>query len=186
MGIYLADQTADFLRALLLGAALGVVYDVFRVLRIAFPQKTAFGRLAIFIEDLLFFTLCAAATFVFLMGAVQGRIRFFLLLGEGLGAVIYYFTVGSLVMKVAQAIIDGVRRVLAFMGRWLVMPLWNLTYRIVELICAPFVFMGELFKKSALIVKIHLKIRGIVLYNQFTRLRNNITRERTKHGKGKG
>jgi spore cortex biosynthesis protein YabQ len=165
LGIALAAQTVAFLYACALGAALGLLYDVFRITRIAFPT----GKVGVFLEDLLFFFLCAAATFFYLMGAVQGQVRFFLLLGELLGAVLYYFTLGQLVMKISRALIDGIKRMLLFLYRYLVLPIWRFFYAIVRLLLLPVRFLGIKVKKTATIIKFHLKVRRIVLYNQVAR-----------------
>ena len=58
----IADQTRLFLLALGLGFLLGIVYDLFRVVRMAFTMR----RVGVFIQDVLFFLTCAAATFLFL------------------------------------------------------------------------------------------------------------------------
>ena len=59
----IADQTRLFLLALGLGFLLGIVYDLFRVVRMAFTMR----RVGVFIQDVLFFLTCAAATFLFLL-----------------------------------------------------------------------------------------------------------------------
>lgn len=65
----IADQTRLFLLALGLGFLLGIVYDLFRVVRMAFTMR----RVGVFIQDVLFFLTCAAATFLFLLAVNQGR-----------------------------------------------------------------------------------------------------------------
>ena len=88
----IADQTRLFLLALGLGFLLGIVYDLFRVVRMAFTMR----RVGVFIQDVLFFLTCAAATFLFLLAVNQGEIRGFIIAGEGLGFLIYYFSFGLL------------------------------------------------------------------------------------------
>lgn len=65
----IADQTRLFLLALGLGFLLGIVYDLFRVVRMAFTMR----RVGVFIQDVLFFLTCAAATFLFLLAVNQGE-----------------------------------------------------------------------------------------------------------------
>ena len=89
----IADQTRLFLLALGLGFLLGIVYDLFRVVRMAFTMR----RVGVFIQDVLFFLTCAAATFLFLLAVNQGEIRGFIIAGEGLGFLIYYFSFGLLI-----------------------------------------------------------------------------------------
>ena len=97
----IADQTRLFLLALGLGFLLGIVYDLFRVVRMAFTMR----RAGVFIQDVLFFLTCAAVTFVFLLAVNQGEIRGFIIAGEGLGFLIYYFSFGLLAVRVSLSLI---------------------------------------------------------------------------------
>lgn len=162
MGIYLAEQAAVFLQSLLVGAALGILYDVFRVSRVAFP--TAYG--VVFAEDVLFFLICAIVTFFFGLSAIDGSLRVFLIIGELLGAVLYYFTLGRLVMGVSKKIIAAIKAVLSFIFRRILRPVWLLIYNIIALILRPFIFLSRILKKLLQNLKFRLKIRRKVLYNQ--------------------
>lgn len=179
MGIHLADQTLAFLYASLLGAGLGLLYDAFRILRIAFPP----GKGLIFAQDVVFFVLCALATFLFLLTTIDGVVRMFLLIGELIGAVLYHCTLGQLVMKVAQAIIDAVTAVIRFIIRYICMPVWRFLYGLVTLLLRPVRYFSLIMKKSLRRVKFRLKIRRMVLYNHFT---GHVHRDRPrKHGREK-
>lgn len=183
MGVYLADQTLSFLHALILGAVLGALYDVFRILRIAVPTK----RGVIFAQDVLFFLLCAITTFLFLLTSIDGVVRVFLLIGELLGAVLYYFTLGMLVMKVSKTIIGAVKAVLRFLVRYIFAPIWKLFYNIIAFLLRPFRFIGQIVKKSLQRLKYRLKVRRIVLYNHFIgyfekKIHQKKPREKSIHG----
>ena len=101
MAVAIADQTAVFFRSLLLGAVLGCLYDLFRVSRLAFLLPA----LIVLAEDLLFFLCSSALLFAFMMEHSYGQIRWFILLGAALGWTVYYFTLGSLVMRCSAGII---------------------------------------------------------------------------------
>lgn len=161
MGIHLADQTWSFLSACLLGAALGMLYDVFRILRIAFPTRPGI----VFLEDLLFWIIAALLSFLFLLASSDGVVRVFLLAGELIGGTLYYCTAGRLVMRVARAIIRAVEAVLRFIFRFLVHPVWRLVYAIVSLLLRPVRFLGRILKNLYQRVKFGLKVRRMVLYN---------------------
>lgn len=162
MGIYLAEQAAVFLQSIIVGAALGVLYDAFRISRVAFP--TAQG--IIFAEDVLFFLVCALVTFFFGLGAIDGSLRVFLIIGELIGAVLYYFSLGKLVMGVSKRIIAAIKAVMSFIFYKILCPIWFLVYNIVALILRPFIFLAEIFKKLLKKLKFRLKIGRKVLYNQ--------------------
>lgn len=166
MGIYLADQALVFLQSLLVGAALGLLYDIFRVSRVAFYTSVP----AVFAEDVIYFIICGLVTFFFGLTVIDGALRMFLIIGEFLGAVLYFFTLGKLVMGVAKKIIAAVKAIIRFIARWILRPIWLLFYHIVALILRPFAFLSRILKRFLRNTKFSLKIRRKVLYNQINTL----------------
>ncbi|MGN0568291.1 MAG: spore cortex biosynthesis protein YabQ [Acutalibacteraceae bacterium] len=100
-----SEQLSVFLYSFGLGFLLGVLYDFFRMLRMIFP----FGRTLTFIQDFLYVIICAFATFCFALVLNDGRIMFYIFLGEALGWIIYYFSVGVLVMRAVNSAISSIR-----------------------------------------------------------------------------
>ena len=153
MAITMSGQTIVFLRSLLLGAAVGCFYDLFRITRIAFIIPAPL----VLVEDLLFFLFSSTVLFGFMLEHSFGQVRYFILLGVALGWVVYYNTVGSFVMKCSARIIRALRRLLAFLWR----PFARLGRKAGR--------VGRKFQKSAqnavLRVKIGLKSRWALLYN---------------------
>ena len=101
----IAGEAMLFLLSCLIGVGFGAVYDFFRAFRLIFPA----GKKAAFIEDGLFFLLFAAVNFLFFLDRSFGRLRLFLLIGEGLGFTVYYFTAGKAVYFILGGVIGGVR-----------------------------------------------------------------------------
>lgn len=165
MGIYLADQTIIFLQSILVGALLGVFFDAFRISRIAIPT----GRAVVFLEDVVFFALCAVITFALMLSAIEGQVRFFLLVGEVIGAVLYNLTLGRLVMAVSKTIIHIVKSILHFIVRCFFRPIWLFFYHLVGLLLCPVHIIANFVKKICLRLKFRLKIGRILLYNHITR-----------------
>lgn len=99
-----------FLLSVPLGAALGVVYDCFRVLRVLFPP--AAKPKAVFAEDVIFWLIYGFC--VFCCGAVfaRGQVRFFIVFGSLLGFVLYLLTVGSVVIGIIRGIAEAARNLL--------------------------------------------------------------------------
>ncbi len=110
MEIYVSEQLRLFINALLLGGILGLTYDVFRIIRVAVKH----GNALIFAEDALYWMFCAGVTFVYLLSQNSGQVRFYVILGEFLGAVIYYFTLGKLILSLARTIIKIVKAIIKF------------------------------------------------------------------------
>lgn len=140
---------------------MGVLYDVFRVCRIAVPTR----RGIVFVQDMLFFLLCAIATFLFLLTSTDGVVRVFLMVGEALGWIIYYFTLGQLVMKVSKTIIAAIKAVLRFLLRYLLYPIWLLIYNLISLLMRPIRFFVQIMKKFLQRLKFRLKVERVILYN---------------------
>lgn len=180
MGIHVADQTIDFLYALIFGGLLGVFYDIFRILRIAFPTRP----LTVFIQDLSFWAVCAVVSFLFLLTNVDGSVRFFLLLGECIGATLYYFTVGSFVMKVAHIIIGAVKAVLGFVYQWGLLPIWRIFLWMSRIFLFPWRMLSEFVKNSLQRYKLRLKVRRLVLYNQYAGMIRKKTDNAATQGEG--
>ncbi len=125
LGLTITEQTLVFLYSLLLGVLLCAIYDVFRIIRIAFGGKT----ITVFIEDIVFSIIALVLTFVFVIAFNNGELRFFVLIGEFLGFVFYYFTVGKLTMFFSKAIIKLIKR-------------------LISIVCTPFVGLFGMLKKK--------------------------------------
>ena len=164
MGVYLAEQTTIFLQAILLGFVYGILYDAFRITRLAVPT----ARWVVFAQDVLFFFICAVGTFFFLMRAMDGQVRFFVLLGAALGMIIYFYSLSILIMSVSAVIIRVIKAVLQFIHRWILLPVWWIIYNFVVFIMRPARFMGAWIEKTVQRCNYGLKVRRKVLYNQLS------------------
>lgn len=150
-----------FLWSIALGAVLCVFYDVFRVLRVAVRHSAA----AAAVEDILFALVCAVATLLYLIRADCGEIRIFVLVGELIGFVLYYLTVGALVIGAARGIISAVKRVFSFIWRTVFAPITRLLEKIRLLIMKKQRNIAICLKKRAEICNMHLKTHRDLRYN---------------------
>ena len=119
-------DTEYFLCSLLVGVFLGVVYDVFRLVRIILPKNNT----VIFFEDILF---CMFSTVSFLLlafNAGSGRIRGFAAFGTLLGFSLYYTTLGKLVYKANEKIISFVKKTIKKLLSFLVSPIVRISKKI--------------------------------------------------------
>ena len=161
MGISVSQQTMTFLQSLLLGAALGMLYDVFRILRLLIPS----GKVISFVEDIVYFLLCGVISFAFLIAVNNGIIRAYLLAGELLGAVLYYFTLGKFIYRIADKIITLIKKFLALLYRIFLSPFVRLFQAIAHGICHMAGKVRKKFAKNAIKSKYRLKERRRQLYN---------------------
>lgn len=93
--ITVSGQLLTFSYAIILGFACSVLYDVFRCLHI----KAFRNYWAIFISDILYWILLLFITYSFLLLFCNGIVRFYVLLGEGIGFIICRATFSKIFIK---------------------------------------------------------------------------------------
>ncbi|GHV40339.1 hypothetical protein FACS189490_05320 [Clostridia bacterium] len=144
MILSMGEQTKLFAAAVVSGAAMGVLFDAFRILRKVTPK----GFLITYAEDAIFWVVSAVVFFYVMLNLNFGEIRAFVIFGAFLGAVVYLNTLSVLVMKVSDAIIAAVK--------------WT-----IRMIIAPFKLMLRLFKRPAIFIvkkikKLLRKVRNYI------------------------
>lgn len=155
--ISFAGQTITFLLALAVGAALCLLYDVFRILRIGFRP----GTVAIFVQDILYWLLCAMVTFCLLIVRCSGEIRGYALLGELLGWIICHLTLSVVIVGVA----DGIFRFLRWLKRLILRPVRAFSRFFRKHLRHFRKFLWKLIKNTAKGVKKLLKRIYCLVYN---------------------
>jgi spore cortex biosynthesis protein YabQ len=118
MEISISAQTYVFLYAVALGAILCAVYDIFRILRVVFPPNMF---VALF-QDVVYFIISAVICYAYILICNSGEIRWFILFGALIGWIIYYCTIGELVIRSAKAITAFLGKVIRFIFRILAWP----------------------------------------------------------------
>lgn len=101
MKVSLQSQVCTFGLALIFGIFLGIIYDIFRVNDEMFGIN--FKR--IFVEDILFFIFAGILTFLFLLATGNGDFKIFVVFAELIGALLWHFTIGKLLLKVSSRVI---------------------------------------------------------------------------------
>ncbi len=103
----LAEQTEIFFYSLGFGFLLGILYDIFRLVRLIISRSKGFT----FFMDLLYFAVCSLLVFCFILAVDSGRVRLYAVTGEALGWLIYYFSFGAVAIRLSNAVIGFFRRV---------------------------------------------------------------------------
>ena len=183
-----AQELYQFGVSLLLGAALGVFYDIFRILRVAIPS----GKVLVFIEDTLFFVSAAFLAFQVILQSGGAYVGIYMVLGMILGFVIYYFTFGVIVFRLAHAIIGGIKFVISFIGKRILLPIGRLLLAILRQLVRPLCWVGALLyrqiKKVLPKCKKALQNVGTVVYtNNKRKISNRVFRRKRRYvGRKKG
>lgn len=89
------EQLLLFGISCLFGAVIGVFYDVFRTVRIIFPHNAWL----VLIEDISFLAAYTVFINAFVSAVARGELRFYFIIGNILGFIIYLCTVGNIVIK---------------------------------------------------------------------------------------
>ena len=118
MILSMTGQAWLFLSTVLVGAAIGLFYDAFRIFR----KTAAHTGLAVTLEDLLFWLAATGLTFYYMLHRNYGEIRFFSLVGVAIGILLYFATVSRFVLIVFVAVINYLKRVVATAIRILLIP----------------------------------------------------------------
>ena len=104
-GLSLATQTKNFLLSLGFGFIMGILYDLFRIVKISISK----GKLATIISDILYCIFLCFALFLFCLTVNEGEIRLYLLLGSMAGFFVYYFSLGVIIFSFSEKIIAFIR-----------------------------------------------------------------------------
>lgn len=185
-----SQQCVLFLYSVLLGAALSIVYDFFRVFRAIIPHKSVM----IALEDILFCIIWGLSLFVFSVELSRGEVRSYYFLGNIFGFFLCHFTVGNIIVGAVRKIVLTIKSVILFIYRILLAPIIKFLGLICQKITGFFVGIYSNFKKDINNKKILLKDTYRMMYNKPThkiarnkkgkkevkRLENNSRRKKEK------
>lgn len=167
---YLVDipqQVRTFAYAIGFGFCIGILYDVFRMLRLLLCGGK---NKAFLVSDILYALVAAVLTFLFALTLLNGGIRGYVLFGELLGFLIYYISFGAFVVRMTDKITAFLRRVFGRIFRAIAKP-----FRALYVACKRF-YTKNVQKAqkrasfSAKKSKIHLKNIRDLLYNHHVRV----------------
>lgn len=156
MGLPDENLAVLLLYSIIVGAFLGVLWDFFRIMRIAAYGKRkgrlpcpirlpseekevlralsfrhtqkplSFSGVTIFLSDLLFSITAAISVILLLFHLNGGEVRGFALFGAGIGFTVYYLTVGKLTVIFSDMIIKGIKKLILLFFSVTVVPLFRL------------------------------------------------------------
>ena len=105
MQFTLEAETQIYLLSVLLGVGLGILYDLFRAVRVIFSHK---GWL-VAAEDVVYALLAGFSVFTFYTG-LTGKLRVFTVVGMAAGFVLEHFTAGNLAMMLLRKIVEWLKK----------------------------------------------------------------------------
>lgn len=122
------DQANLFIIFTVNGIIIGIVFDLFRILRKTFVTKDW----VTYIEDIIFWIITGAIILYSMCVFCDGELRFFMILGIIMGVTIYMLTISKYVIKISVFLINIVKGILV---------------KIIKIIMYPFIILGKVTKK---------------------------------------
>lgn len=166
----LAQQTRIFMYSLGFGFLLGILYDIFRTLRLIISRSRGF----VFFADILYFVLCAFLTFCFMLVADSGRVRLYVGGGEVLGWLIYYFSFGAIAIKTCNALVAFVHKAFSLFLKPIKRFFGAMKKKSAKMSASGKKIIRKSDKKAKFILQKH---RGIV-YNLNSYMKNSVLRNK--------
>lgn len=96
MELTFAQQSTAFLCSLVFGAAAGLLYDIFKIIRMTLCK----GKASVFVTDFLYVFIVSLNLFIFSVAYMLGFFRVFVTVGSFLGFAVCRLTLGRLLSLV--------------------------------------------------------------------------------------
>ena len=88
-------QSQAFLYSLLFGVGLGMLYGIFKFIRVAFLST----KTAVIIADIIFMLIASVALFLYSLAMLYGYVRIYIVFGALCGFLAYRFSLGKLISR---------------------------------------------------------------------------------------
>lgn len=171
----LASQTKSFLLSLGFGFIMGILYDVFRMIRISFSKN----KKSFLFFDIVYCVILCFCSYLFFLTVNEGSVRMYLLFGEAAGFGIYYFSLGIAVFKASEKLISVVKSAVGKIFKTVLFPfLWifRKLRKIFKKISSLFIKKGKNIKNKSNFL---LKVYRHLLYNLKVKMvKNGVSEEK--------
>lgn len=145
------NQTHLFIVFTIVGIIIGILFDIFRILRKSFKTKD----IVTYIEDILFWILTGIIILFSMYKFSNGELRFFMIIGIIMGTLMYMITFSRYVIKISVFIIKIIKTIIVYPVKVVEKILKKIIIRPIFIICIN-------FKKNFInFVKKNKKNRGI-------------------------
>ena len=133
----LYNQISRFLDSVGMGFIICGLYITLKVLFRAFGK----GKITVAVSDGVFCVLTAFVSFFFMLLENSGTVRFNLVVGQLIGGLLLYFTVGRFILRLLYLIADGVNaliRGITYPVRLLLVGIFKLPLKLLKTLCRAF------------------------------------------------
>ena len=156
-----SEQLKLFLLSLGAGFILGIIYDVFRTVRLTISKNKAL----IFVFDILYFITFALATFIFFLATNKGEFRAYMITGEIIGWFFYYVSFGLAAKRFTDEFVRIFHKLCTFIFKVIFAPFRLIFKSFLKMKEIFLLFSQKLTKKFTKIRKKHLQNQRLYVYN---------------------
>lgn len=119
MNIETIKQAYIFLMFIINGILIGVIFDIFRILRKSF--KTS--NLITYLEDIIFWIIVTIIIMYSIFSFNNGQFRGYIFLGIFLGTLIYMLFCSRIIINISVKLISILKNIIIFVIRIIIFPL---------------------------------------------------------------
>ena len=152
MDISVSSQIYIFICALLCGALISFVFDIFRIFR----KMVKTSPLIVGLQDIIFWLIAAMLLFSYIFMTNNGELRLFEFAGVFVGAFIYFLTLSKIVISLSINFIKFLNHVLTLIIKTILLPIC-VVYRLLR---RPFIFAVNISGRNIRSSKKRIK-RGV-------------------------
>ena len=138
------NQASLFLVFVINGLIIGLVFDLFRILRKSFKTSDIITT----IEDILFWIITGIIILYSIFVFNNGEIRFFMFIGIFLGVMLYMLLLSNYIIKVSVKIIILTKKIVAFIFKIIIFPVQSIYKIIKNILKKPILFCFINLKKT--------------------------------------
>ena len=138
------NQANLFLIFVINGVLIGVLFDIFRILRKSFKTLDIITT----IEDILFWIITGIIILYSIFVFNNGEIRFFMFIGIFLGVGLYMLLLSNYIIKASVAIITIIKRIVGFIFKIIIFPIQSIYKIIKNILKKPILFCFINLKKT--------------------------------------
>ena len=160
------NQAYTFLIFIINGFLIGILLDIFRILRKTFKTRDNIT----YAQDILFWLISAGIILYSTFKFNNGELRSFIFIGIGIGTLLYILLFSKIFIKINLCAINFIKKILHYI---IIVPIHFISNIIIKLFFKPISFVIINFKKTLSNFKIKLK----TLYNK--KKKNNYKKDFT-------
>ena len=160
-----SNQANLFLIFTIEGIIIGLIFDIFRILRKSFKTSD----IVTYVEDILFWLITGIILLYTIFVFNYGEIRFFMFVGIFLGAMFYMLLISRYVIKISVTVIEILKKIITIIFKIIIFP-FRFIYKILKkLFSKPICFCIINIKKIIRQIKMKINDKSTINFKIFAK-----------------